>query len=141
MEQGTSGGTESTQYLSILVEPDFTEGARSVAHDAGNRDVAAEAERLLLALRNKIDELGRVSNMPPMMATAGDDQSLLIEWIFPAFRVGFGIEPRLQDSSWVLVSTQNAGRLAISGPLYGVRQDRLLNWILEFVKLYASQQS
>ena len=58
-------------------------------------------------MRNKP---GRVSYcLPNLMVSELDDESVLIEWIFHNCRIGFSVEPNLEESSYYLISRNCSG--------------------------------
>jgi len=54
--------------------------------------------------------------LPAIHAHREDDDSIIIEWIFPDIRFGLNIEKDKKESGWHVVSKQ----IAASGPLYEV---------------------
>lgn len=44
------------------------------------------------------------NNLPPLAINLQEDSSILIEWIFPDFRIGFSIEQDLSASNWYLIA-------------------------------------
>ena len=85
------------------------------------RDIADEARRILLIIAETIlifqsrgVDLG---HLPHLHAFDVQDGSILIEWIFDDFRVGFSIEPVPTESSWYLVSNAKLGYIGTSGDI------------------------
>ena len=58
-----------------------------------------------------------LGHLPNLLAFDVEDGSILIEWIFDDFRVGFGIEPTLSESSWYLVSNIRLGDINLAGEM------------------------
>lgn len=56
-------------------------------------------------------------HLPRLHAFNVEDGSLLIEWIFDDFRIGFGIEPIPSESSWYLVSNARLGDINLAGDI------------------------
>ncbi len=109
-------------------------GALRVANQATDKRIALEAKQLLLAFLEVIQSLEvEVSNLPPLHAFKVDDSSLLIEWIFPDFRLGFSIEAEPQNSGWYLVATGNLGNIEASGAIIVQDRKKLLTWLVRFV--------
>ena len=46
-----------------------------------------------------------------------EDGSLIMEWVNDQYRVGFGIGPTVEESSWFLVTKEELGSLSYSGML------------------------
>jgi len=87
-------------------------------------------QRVLISNRNQIEQSGY---LPPLKFTWLEDGSLLIEWIFKDFRIGFSIEPKEDDSSWYLVSNHNLDEASNSGMLKFNELEVLLVDLVEFV--------
>ena len=65
--------------------------------------------------------------LPPLVFRWLEDNSVLIEWLFNDFRIGFSIEPVFEDSGWYLVSNENLDELSFSGALkFNGLESRLL---------------
>lgn len=58
-----------------------------------------------------------LSYIPLLNAHIEEDGSVLLEWVFPDFRIGFNIEPNPNDSGWHLVSGNNLRNRTESGQL------------------------
>lgn len=83
-----------------------------------NQRVADEARNILLMIEktiliaqsNGVD----LAHLPQLHAFDVQDGSILIEWIFSDFRIGFSIEPIPTESSWYLVSNAKLGGISVS---------------------------
>ncbi|MHB8336514.1 MAG: hypothetical protein ACYDEE_03760 [Ignavibacteriaceae bacterium] len=69
-------------------------------------------QNILLTIKDRINFSG---SLPPLTIEVGDDGSVLIEWIFKDFRMGFAFEENEQESSWYFLSNQKFGNIDISG--------------------------
>ena len=58
-------------------------------------------QNVLLTNRFALDSIG---SLPPLRININEDGSVLIEWIFSDFRIGFSIEKDRSQSNWYLVS-------------------------------------
>lgn len=87
-------------------------------------------------LLNQINQLNLSVYLPPLQLRSDEDGSVLIEWIFKDFRIGFLIEPDDSESSWYLVSNSNMNELSQSGTLNVEDCESLLNKIISFVLRY-----
>lgn len=58
----------------------------------------------LEAYKERTSEL---PELPTLYASEDEDGSVLLEWIDDDFRVGFGIGPSLEESSWYVVTSKN----------------------------------
>ncbi len=131
--QGTIGKFEFNDYLQILTLPDITQSARVTIRTISNRDIAVYAEKLLLVIRNQLDKLEFEDRLPEIRAFERDNGSLLIEWIFDHFRIGFSVEISREESGWYLVSGHEFGDILAYGGLTGQNLNKLIAWLLNFV--------
>jgi hypothetical protein len=132
-----NGGPES---LSFAGESDPLRQPREIIPRVDNRCVAEQLERLLSIIGQMIqlvkqEREGREPNdmppLPPLRACVDIDGSVLLEWIFPDFRVGFNIEPDPQDSGWHLVSNKKVGEITASGQLTNTSE--IVAALLDFI--------
>jgi hypothetical protein len=87
-------------------------------------------QRIFILNRTRIEASGY---LPPLKIRCIDDESVLIEWIFKDFRIGFSIELVVSESSWYLVSNDNLGEVSAGGDLNLPDVDSLLSKLLSFV--------
>ena len=125
----------SVQYL--------TKPAWSSVGQVENQKVADEATRILgiitetsLTFQRRGVDLGR---LPQLHAFAVQDGSILIEWIFDDFRVGFSIEPIPSESSWYLVSNAKLRDISVAGDISRGESETqiLMSKLLTFVIFHA----
>jgi hypothetical protein len=126
------GDIPSEQLQENSVQLVLTEPAREVVNSASDKELAKAAILILAELQVQLDEILNAEDLPPFRAFEAEDGSLLIEWIFTHFRIGFSIEPDKKDSGWFLVSDDTAGRINASGHLLGVNIRRLTTWLIAF---------
>jgi len=62
--------------------------------------------------RNKVS-----ASLPPLYPFVVEDGSFLIQWVFRDFRIGFSIEPVIEESSWYMVKFSKFDEVQSSGPL------------------------
>ena len=137
----THNGRYDLRFLPLTVQ-NLTTPAWSAVGQVENQKVADEARRILwiitetsLTFQSWGFDLG---HLPQLHAFAVQDGSILIEWIFDDFRVGFSIEPILSESSWYLVSNAKLRDINVAGD---ISQDEfetqnLILKILTFVFLH-----
>jgi hypothetical protein len=87
-------------------------------------------QRVIVDMYNTTDI---ASYLPPLVLNVIEDGSSILEWIFKDFRIGFSIEPRLEESSWYLVSNANLDEASASGLLERANNDALLTKLTSFV--------
>ncbi len=71
--------------------------------------------------------------LPKLSFSSAEDKSLLIEWIFKNFRIGFSFEEDENESSWYVVSDKTLNDFSISGDLNFDNLESLLISILLYV--------
>jgi len=101
-----------------------------------NKSIVSEATNLLYIIRDSIIYFGvgyELSYLPALSAFKVDDGSVLIEWIFDDFRIGFSIEPNVDESSWYLVSNEKLGDIGASGYISRNNINNLVLWLINFV--------
>ncbi len=86
-------------------------------------------QRIIMNNRIQIESAGHLS---PLKLRTMEDESVLIEWIFPDFRIGFAIEPVEKESSWYLVSNKKMNEVSASGLLDLQQIDSLIIDLLAF---------
>ena len=116
----TYSGHADLRFPPLPVQDLITPAWRTVA-SVKDETVANECRRILLIIAESIlffptrgFDLG---HLPNLLAFDVEDGSILIEWIFDDFRVGFGIEPTLSESSWYLVSNIRLGDINLAGDI------------------------
>lgn len=132
----TSGGKPSLQYYPLLNIPNLIRTALDVTHQTENRDIANEGKKVLLLIQEMVNsfkelklDLGYLS---PLNAYNVDDGSLLIEWVFRDFRIGFSYEPNPNESGWYLITNRTLGEISASGYLSNDNYESLILWLLNF---------
>jgi hypothetical protein len=103
----------------------------------GNQNVKKQTEKFFkhfqyLLFVNK-DKLNAIGSLPILAINLIDDNSMLVEWIFKDFRIGFSFEDNENDSSWYLASNQKFSDASASGSIKENELDDLLLNILAFV--------
>jgi hypothetical protein len=102
-----------------------------------NRDIADEARRLLSAIQKSISILQGLeldlSYIPRLWPFLVDGGSVLFEWIFSNYRIGFNIEPNPQESGWYLITNRNLGEISAFGFISGMDINKLILWLLNFI--------
>lgn len=121
--------------LGILAQP------QSLISALTDEQLVQQATRLLSELHVVLEALiqawAEVAQSKPLRAFLADDGSLLMEWAYPDFRMGFSLEPEPRKSSWFLVSMSlsSLGGIQASGYLPGGDAVKLLCWLVTFLAL------
>lgn len=133
----TIGGKLYEDYYSSTGEVNLIKSAMNAIQCPENPDIVEDAKRLLLTINEifiNFRQFGfELGYLPPLYASIVEDGSILIEWIFNYFRIGFSIEPNKDDSCWYLVSNSNLGEISASGYISNININTLLLWLFNFV--------
>jgi len=63
-------------------------------------------EEIVVSLKSVLEDMSL--SLPPLVfAIDEEDNSILIEWIFTLFRIGFSVEKETTESFWYLVSSDD----------------------------------
>lgn len=127
----TRGGSFGRKYISGVEEYSIIAPALKAIREAKDKQLAEKARQLLLKLLELVGRFRMLS--APLRAFNADDGSILIEWIFHNFRIGFTIEPKQEESGWYLVSNKELGEIHAYGYLSGMDNRKLLAWLFGFV--------
>lgn len=131
--QGTSGSQLGGIYFDFLVINNVTEHAKLVLKNVIDSRILKEAETIIELIDIQLVKEPFSKKLPPLRAFQEEDGSLLIEWIFKGFRVGFSLEVEPEENGWYLVSKPSMGAINASGLLYGINLQRLIVWLIKFV--------
>jgi|GEM_PF-3016123 len=111
-----------------------------VIKETKNRGVADEATGLIALIKKLMIGLQYlnfdIGKFPPLNAVCLADDSLLIEWIFQTFRIGFVLETKKEESSWYLVSTIDKTDFNESGRLSDIDKEQLVRKLVSFLISY-----
>lgn len=122
----------STTKNHRIVEPAL-ESIAECTNDNKSRQATILLTSLQSLIRNQEILKNHFESLPPVNIPVVDNKTMLIEWCFSDFRIGFSFEEEEAESSWYLVSTQTLGDIQSHGVLNGENQDMLLRWLLQFV--------
>jgi hypothetical protein len=136
-ENQTIGGVIIPNFLPLNIEANIIDNAFDVIHSIGDQIIAEEANKLLLTIQTTIEKFqsyrSDLYSLPQLHAFPVDDGSLLIEWIFTDFRIGFSIEPDNNESSWYLVANRKYGDINASGYLADIDTQKIILWLINFI--------
>ena len=117
---------------SRLIKP-----ALDALKNAKNKEVTREAEKVLSLIKETVSSFQQLSFdltfLPSIQAFENDDGSILIEWIFRNYRIGFGVEIDPNDSGWYLVTKRDLGEISASGYTSNTNMRNTVLWLLNFV--------
>lgn len=88
-----------------------------------------------LAIKLKSSELIKKTHfLPPIRLFDMEDNSILIEWMFNDFRIGFSVEENTDKSSYYIVSNKPFENLGEAGYLYEVNINTLLEDFISYIE-------
>lgn len=137
----TYGGSLSGKFLPINIESNLIEQALRTLENVGDQEIYSRAKRILISLQEKVNELipYRIDlyYLPPIRAAIMEDRSVLLEWIYDDFRIGFSVEQIEEESGWYLVTNQKYGAISASGYISLENFVNTIRWILSFIILHS----
>lgn len=128
--------TPHINYLPILSRRDPLELARILIQKITDGNLYKQALKLYSVIQHTLNTplfLDITSCIPYLHAATPEDGSVLFEWIFKDYRIGFHIEPNPQESSWSLVTKENLGEIIASGSITDIDLRKLVSWLLYFI--------
>jgi hypothetical protein len=132
----TFGGDRAPNYLPLLVEDGLLNNAWGLTLKT-SKNLSDDARRVLSVIQQSLNtfrQLGiDVSYLPELQGFLADDGSLLLEWSFNDYRIGFSIEPNAEESSWFLVANESLGEISASGFITQNDLKPLILWLLNFI--------
>lgn len=132
----TIGRVLYAHYFPLPQQSALFRNAWKVVREINNQDIAKSARELLITLQDTLAIYQQsgfdLSHLPPLHAFFVNDGSILFEWIFNDFRIGFNIEANPNDSGWYLVSNRKLGEISASGYM-GVEINKLIILLLSFI--------
>lgn len=133
----TVGGHFFERFMPVLPGSDVFNKAWDLVYSLDDNRLAEDVKRFLHILQDMIIrtlptqlEFGAI---PELGAHYVEDGSVLLEWIFQNYRIGFSIEPNPYESSWFLVTDAYLGSIGASGLLQRAELSALLHWLLNFI--------
>ena len=136
----TIGTGEPTESFSLRQEPNPTRQAWKIIPQIQDKGVVKQLGELLSTISRLVlaaqETPGSLSHIPDLHAHVLEDGSVVLEWLFPDFRVGFNIEPNCADSGWHFVLSKKFNEQSGSGQLKDMGEDvasLLYNIILRYI--------
>ncbi len=132
----TIGSYGEIDYLSQPVHEIFND-AWSVIKSIADNSQKQFTTVVIKRIQTQLELLNRfypdVSNISKLYASVVDDGSILFEWIYENFRIGFSIEKEVQTSSWYIVGNKEIGSIGASGYLKPDQYEKIIPWIISFI--------
>jgi hypothetical protein len=132
----TSDIEDQADTIRLSGESDPVKQARKIIPQIENPCVAKQLDNLLSFVNKIVSTLMKSEEdlklIPPIHPHVEEDGSVLLQWIFPDFRVGFNIEPNPNDSGWHLVANKRLGDITASGQLTNMGEITII--LLDFIR-------
>ena len=117
-------------------ESNTVKQARKIIPQIENPCVAKQLDSLLSFVNKIVSTLMQLEEdlnlIPPLHPHVEEDGSVLLQWVFPDFRIGFNIEPNPNDSGWHLVANKKLGDITASGQLTNIGEITII--LLDFIR-------
>ncbi len=130
-------GRKPEWYFYSLSENRLIKSALEILRARSDQDISKRAKTILLLIQETVFSIQHLNfdlaYLPPLSAMYIEDGSILIEWAFKDFRIGFTIETIPEESGWYLVSNRQLGGILASGNISNIDLKIHLLWLLNFV--------
>jgi len=100
-----------------------------------HKNVAEQARNVVLLLQHEIAHHFPDVDLPPVRAIEEENGSILVEWIFPLFRIGFTFELVAEESGWYLVYKTSSGFSNASGLFLNSELRKIISWLVNFAMM------
>lgn len=133
----TEGSYLLNQYRTIPDINSIINDAWQKLNYSDNYTLVERAKTILSKIQEMIDAFNQfgfdLGYLPPINTFYPDDESILIEWLFEDFRVGFNIEPIKEESGWYLITNKKLGSISASGFYSDNVFNTIILWLLNFI--------
>jgi hypothetical protein len=125
-------------FLSFFsfAESRLIKSALETIKTAPDQDIANEARKFLVLLQETVSSLQQLNFdlafIQPIQAFISENNTIILEWIFKNYRIGFSFEENSHESGWYLVSKRELGEISASGYLNPNIKNIVL-WLINFV--------
>jgi hypothetical protein len=137
--ESTTAEIKGSAYLSDKFHPDISEithSAHAIVDKLENHIVINQAKELLTIIEDTLEFLQQkgvdISYLPSLIAIEFDDGSLLVEWVFNDFHLGFSIEPLREESSWYIVTNEKLNKIFTSDYFDDLSLPEIVRWVVSF---------
>jgi hypothetical protein len=133
----TTGRAISDNFIIMPVGSNILRQSWELVYNLKDSNVAIPSQKLLSTIQNTLYNMQQyqfdLSFIPNLQGKILDDNAILFEFICRDFRVGFVIEPNIEDSNWYLVTSKKLGENSHSGYLYATDLRYLVTHLLQFI--------
>jgi hypothetical protein len=131
----TSGSSASIYYYS---SSRITEQARAILPKVINQQMSQVIKNLIIIIEEVTSKFAAtgydINLLPPLIASISEDKSVSLNWISPDYRIGFNIEPNVNDSSWFLITTKHLNENGAYGSLSQLNDRDIVNMLMGVVQ-------
>ena len=122
------------RYVSIksTSQNTLTQLARNDLSKLENKRIKNQATLILNIIENQLKGYAHTT-LPPIRVADLDDGSIIIEWIFENFRMGFNLDSDPEKSGYFLVSKETVGGIRSSGYLRGLKIESIVQSLMTIV--------
>jgi hypothetical protein len=119
-EESKSGSDFSSEYFDIpLSDVNFLANVEKNLSTIKDPNVKNSTIILIIKILKIVTLYFNYQNeskfLPALNFNQLDDNSVLMEWIFKDFRIGFSIEPNSEESSWYLIANNKIDESNLQG--------------------------
>jgi hypothetical protein len=136
-ENQTSGTNLWQHYLPFSEGVAILSSAWQLVRSLPPSSLTKQATEILTILQQLISTFRQMNfnlgNILQLNSYSVDDGSILFEWAFPEYRLGFNIETDVEESGWYLISTRQLGAITASGSINSANAPTLVLWLLNFI--------
>ena len=136
-ENQTTGSSIYHNFFPVTIGANIIDNAFYKLNEVQNQVIVKQAKKLLFTIQKIVEKFLQyrfdLYYLPPLHTFLANDGSLLIEWIFGDFRIGFNIEQESSESSWYLVTNQKFGEISASGYISDEDNEKTVIWLLNFI--------
>ena len=102
-----------------------------------NNNIKQIIKKICIVLGTNINKYSNfeesIDLLSPLKINEIEETSILIEWIFKNYRIGFVIDKKIDESSWYFVSNKELNGMNISGDLNEKNIDQVVEVLLNVV--------
>ena len=125
------------RYIAFPLELDLLKSAWDLVGKLEDHSIYQQAKNLLSVIQQTIFTFEQLQfnlgYIPCLQAVMPENSTILFEWIFRDYRIGFNIETNPHESGWYLITNRTLGEISASGFTSGIDLNALVLWLLNFI--------
>ena len=137
--ESTTAEMKGSAYISSEFSSEIsgiTHSAHAIVENLINPVVINQANEILSIIEDNLYLVTQkgvdISYLPSLFAIKFDDGSLLIEWVFNDFHLGFSVEPSTEESSWYIVTNEKLNKIFTSDYFNDLSLSEIVRWVVGF---------